>query len=212
MAAKKSSELSFEDVKKSFETKSKHFAIIAPYIAQLPEQQYMTCKTSGADNPDRNLVVTCTFNIPFKMRESQFQEWNNNLGYNGKHEILNIIPASIRSDSHTALEVKFDVTKDNRIRFKFSGMYSYVYRKTNEEYNEWLEPAEKSESGETSVYDIISTALKEKSKTSSRRLTEDFEWFKEAVEACVKAMQSDLLRDAYKASNLCTSGRALATL
>ena len=212
MAAKKSSELSFEDVKKSFETKSKHFAIIAPYIAQLPEQQYMTCKTSGADNPDRNLVVTCTFNIPFKMRESQFQVYDTDPFGNTKYKICNIIPASIKSNSHTALEVKFDVTKDNRIRFKFSGMYSYVYRKTNEEYQEWLEPAEKSESGETSVYDIISTALKEKSKTSSRRLTEDFEWFKEAVEACVKAMQSDLLRDAYKASNLCTSGRALATL
>ena len=207
MATKKQSELKFEDLLQSFNTKAEHMARMSRYIKQLPCQEFMTCKSSNMDNPSKNLVITCVYKIPFKMRESQFMTWN-------EHDVLNVIPAQIMPDSHTNFIVKFDVNKQQQVRFKLDWMSQYVYRKTREDNHESIEAARMHKVHETSVYDIIREVFDgdATNKAHPKRMTDNYEWFKEAVETCVKAFQTDLLKDAYHARNVCIDGKALATL
>jgi len=201
--------LAFSDIVKSFNAKVKHFDTIAEYMNKLPMLDKTICKTYNMDDPAKDLVVKCTYRIPFKMAESQFMEWTHYQQY----KPLCIIPAAITKDSKCELTVKFDIDKNGKIRFKIDDLRYNVYRNTRNG-KDWINPAESEKVKETSVRDIIETALKDnkRSKVSAKRITDDFEWFSEAVEACLKAMSSDQLRDAYEARNILTTGRAIATL
>jgi len=204
---KKQCELKFEDLLQSFNTKAEHMKKISEFIKQLPCQDLMTCKSGNMDNPTKNLVITCIYKIPFKMRESQFMAWND-------HDVLNVIPAQIAQDSYTHFSVKFDVNKQQQVRFKLDWMSQYVYRKTKEDDHEYIEAARMHKVHETSVYDIIYDVFDgdANSKAHPKRMTDNYEWFKEAVEACIKAFQTDCLKDAYHARNVCIDGKALTTL
>lgn len=202
--------LAFSDIVKSFNAKVKHFDTIAAHMNQLPMLDKTICKTYNMDNPEKDLVVKCTYRLPFKMVESQFMDWTNY----GQHKLLCVLPAAITKDSKCELTVKFDIDKQGKIRFKIDDLRYNVWRNTSKG-KDWINPAQsKHIKGETSVSDIIETALEDnkRSKVSARRITDDFEWFKEAIEACLKAMSSDQLRDAYQARNILTTGRAIATL
>lgn len=200
--------LAFSDIVKSFNAKVKHFDTIAEYMNKLPMLDKTMCKTYNMDNPEKDLVVKCTYRIPFKMVESQFMDWERS-----NHKLLCVIPAAITKDSKCELTVKFDINKNGKIRFKIDDLRYNVWRNTREG-KDWINPAESEHVNETSVSDIIETALKDnkRSMVSAKRITDDFEWFREAVEACLKAMSSDQLRDAYLARNILTTGRAIATL
>lgn len=200
--------LAFGDIVKSFNAKVKHFDTIAEHMNKLPMIDKTICKTYNMDDPAKDLVVKCTYRIPFKMVESQFMDWEN---YTNK--LLCVIPAAITTDSKCELTVKFDIDKNGKIRFKIDDLRYNVWRNTRNG-KDWIKPAESGEVKETSVKDIIETALKDnkRRKVSAKRITDDFEWFREAVEACLKAMSSDQLRDAYQARNILTTGRAIATL
>ena len=200
--------LAFSDIVKSFNVKVKHFDTIAEHMNKLPMIDKTICKTYNMDDPAKDLVVKCTYRIPFKMVESQFMDWEN---YTNK--LLCVIPAAITTDSKCELTVKFDIDKNGKIRFKIDDLRYNVWRNTRNG-KDWIKPAESGEVKETSVKDIIETALKDnkRRKVSAKRITDDFEWFKDAVEACLKAMASDQLRDAYQARNILTTGRAIATL
>lgn len=200
--------LAFSDIVKSFNVKVKHFDTIAEHMNKLPMIDKTICKTYNMDDPAKDLVVKCTYRIPFKMVESQFMDWEN---YTNK--LLCVIPAAITKDSKCELTVKFDIDKNGKIRFKIDDLRYNVWRNTRNG-KDWIKPAESGEVKETSVKDIIETALKDnkRRKVSAKRITDDFEWFKDAVEACLKAMASDQLRDAYQARNILTTGRAIATL
>ena len=200
--------LAFSDIVKSFNVKVKHFDTIAEHMNKLPMIDKTICKTYNMDDPAKDLVVKCTYRIPFKMVESQFMDWEN---YTNK--LLCVIPAAITKDSKCELTVKFDIDKNGKIRFKIDDLRYNVWRNTRNG-KDWIKPAESGEVKETSVKDIIETALKDnkRRKVSAKRITDDFEWFKDAVEACLKAMSSDQLRDAYQARNILTTGRAIATL
>lgn len=200
--------LAFGDIVKSFNAKVKHFDTIAEHMNKLPMIDKTICKTYNMDDPAKDLVVKCTYRIPFKMVESQFMDWEN---YTNK--LLCVIPAAITKDSKCELTVKFDIDKNGKIRFKIDDLRYNVWRNTRNG-KDWIKPAESGAVNETSVKDIIETALKDnkRRKVSAKRITDDFEWFKDAVEACLKAMASDQLRDAYQARNILTTGRAIATL
>ena len=200
--------LAFSDIVKSFNAKVKHFDTIAEHMSKLPMLDKTICKTYNMDDPAKDLVVKCTYRIPFKMVESQFMDWEN---YSLK--LLCVIPAAIMKESKCELTVKFDINKNGKIRFKIDNLHYNVWRNTRNG-KDWITPAESGEVNETSVKDIIETALKDnkRRKVSAKRITDDFEWFKDAVEACLKAMSSDQLRDAYQARNILTTGRAIATL
>ena len=200
--------LAFGDIVKSFNAKVKHFDTIAEHMNKLPMIDKTICKTYNMDDPAKDLVVKCTYRIPFKMVESQFMDWENY-----SHKLLCVIPAAITTDSKCELTVKFDIDKNGKIRFKIDDLRYNVWRNTRKG-KDWINPAESGEVKETSVKDIIETALKDnkRRKVSAKRITDDFEWFKDAVEACLKAMSSDQLRDAYQARNILTTGRASATL
>ena len=200
--------LAFSDIVKSFNVKVKHFDTIAEHMNKLPMIDKTICKTYNMDDPAKDLVVKCTYRIPFKMVESQFMDWENY-----SHKLLCVIPAAITTDSKCELTVKFDIDKNGKIRFKIDDLRYNVWRNTRNG-KDWIKPAESGEVKETSVKDIIETALKDnkRRKVSAKRITDDFEWFREAVEACLKAMSSDQLRDAYQARNILTTGRAIATL
>lgn len=212
MARKKRKEtiLAFSDIVKSFNAKVKHFDIIAEHINKLPMIDKTMCKTYNMDDPAKDLVVKCTYRIPFKMVESQFMEWTQYQQYKPN---CCVIPAAITKDSNCELTVKFDINKNGKIRFKIDDLRYHVWRNTRDG-KDWINPAESRKVNETSVSDIIETALADnkRSKVSAKRITDDFEWFREAVEACLKAMSSDQLRDAYLARNILTTGRAIATL
>lgn len=201
--------LAFSDIVKSFNAKVKHFDTIAEHMNKLPMLDKTICKTYNMDDPAKNLVVKCTYRIPFKMVESQFMDWTQYQQY----KPLCIIPAAIMKDSKCELTVKFDIDKNGKIRFKIDDLHYNVWRNTRNG-KDWITPAESKSVKETSVSDIIKNALEDnkRSKVSARRITDDFEWFKDAVEACLKAMASDQLRDAYQARNILTTGRAIATL
>lgn len=207
MATKKQSELKFDDLLQSFNTKAEHMAKMSRYIKQLPCQDLMTCKSSNMDNPTKNLVITCIYKIPFKMRESQFMTWS-------EQDTLPVIPAAITPDSHTNFVIKFDVNKQQQVRFKLDWMSQFVYRKTKDSDHECIEAARMHKVHETSVYDIIKEVFDGDADSNAhpKRMTDNYEWFKEAVETCVKAFQTDLLKDAYHARNVCIDGKALATL
>jgi len=203
--------LAFSDIVKSFNAKVKHFGTIAEYMNKLPMLDKTICKTYNMDDPAKDLVVKCTYRIPFKMVESQFMEWSHRTGQHNLN--LCVIPAAITKDSKCELTVKFDIDKNGKLRFKIDDLRYNVWRNTRDG-KDWLKPAESAHVNETSVKDIIETALKDnkRRKVSAKRITDDFEWFSEAVEACLKAMSSDQLRDAYQARNILTTGRAIATL
>lgn len=200
--------LAFSDIVKSFNAKVKHFDTIAEHMNKLPMLDKTICKTYNMDDPAKDLVVKCTYRIPFKMVESQFMDWER---YN--HKLLCVIPAAITKDSKCELTVKFDIDNNGKIRFKIDDLRYNVWRNTRDG-KDWIKPAKTEEVKETSVSDIIETALADnkRSKVSAKRITDDFEWFREAVDACLKAMSSDQLRDAYLARNILTTGRAIATL
>ena len=200
--------LAFSDIVKSFNAKVKHFDTIAEHMNKLPMLDKTICKTYNMDDPAKDLVVKCTYRIPFKMVESQFMDWETY-----SHKLLCVIPAAITKDSKCELTVKFDIDKNGKIRFKIDDLRYNVWRNTRNG-KDWINPAESEKVKETSVSDIIKNALEDnkRSKVSARRITDDFEWFKDAVEACLKAMSSDQLRDAYQARNILTTGRAIATL
>ena len=191
--------LAFGDIVKSFNAKVKHFDTIAEHMNKLPMIDKTICKTYNMDDPAKDLVVKCTYRIPFKMVESQFMDWEN---YTNK--LLCVIPAAITTDSKCELTVKFDIDKNGKIRFKIDDLRYNVWRNTRNG-KDWIKPAESGEVKETSVKDIIETALKDNKirKVSAKRITD---------EACLKAMSSDQLRDAYQARNILTTGRAIATL
>jgi len=200
--------LAFSDIVKSFNAKVKHFDTIAEHMSKLPMLDKTICKTYNMDDPAKDLVVKCTYRIPFKMVESQFMDCENY-----SHKLLCVIPAAIMKESKCELTVKFDINKNGKIRFKIDNLHYNVWRNTRNG-KDWITPAESKSVKETSVSDIIKNALEDnkRSKVSARRITDDFEWFKDAVEACLKAMSSDQLRDAYQARNILTTGRAIATL
>lgn len=127
--------------------------------------------------------------------------------------VIPVIPAAITKDSKCELTVKFDIDKNGKLCFKIDALRYKVWWNTRNG-KDWIRPAESGVVNETSVKDIIETALKDNSrrKVSAKRITDDFEWFSEAVEACLKAMSSDQLRDAYQARNILTIGRAIASL
>ena len=201
--------LAVSDIVKSFNAKVKHFDTIAEHINKLPMIDKTMCKTYNMDDPAKDLVVKCTYRIPFKMVESQFMDWTHYQQY----KLFCVIPAAITKDSNCELTVKFDINKNGKIRFKIDDLRYHVWWNTRDG-KDWIKPAESAHVNETSVSDIIETALKDnkRSKVSAKRITDDFEWFREAVEACLKAMSSDQLRDAYLARNILTTGRAIATL
>lgn len=196
--------LTFSDIVKSFNAKVKHFGTITEYMSKLPMLDKTICKTYNMDDPAKDLVVKCTYRIPFKMVESQFMDWG---------KVLRVIPAAITKDSKCELTVKFDIDKNGKLCFKIDALRYKVWWNTRNG-KDWIIPAELGEVNETSVKDIIETALKDniRRKVSAKRITDDFEWFSEAVEACLKAMSSDQLRDAYQARNILTIGRAIASL
>lgn len=200
--------LAFSDIVKSFNAKVKHFDTIAEHMNKLPMLDKTICKTYNMDDPAKDLVVKCTYRIPFKMVESQFMDWER---YN--HKLLCVIPAAISKDSKCELTVKFDIDNNGKIRFKIDDLRYNVWRNTRDG-KDWIKPAKTEEVKETSVSDIIENALADnkRSKVSAKRITDDFEWFREAVDACLKAMSSDQLRDTYMARNILTTGRAIATL
>lgn len=199
--------LTFSDIVKSFNAKVKHFGTITEYMSKLPMLDKTICKTYNMDDPAKDLVVKCTYRIPFKMVESQFMDWGKVL------RVIPVIPAAITKDSKCELTVKFDIDKNGKLCFKIDALRYKVWWNTRNG-KDWIRPAELGEVNETSVKDIIETALKDNSrrKVSAKRITDDFEWFSEAVEACLKAMSSDQLRDAYQARNILTIGRAIASL
>lgn len=196
--------LTFSDIVKSFNAKVKLFGTITEYMSKLPMLDKTICKTYNMDDPAKDLVVKCTYRIQFKMVESQFMDWG---------KVLRVIPAAITKDSKCELTVKFDIDKNGKLCFKIDALRYKVWWNTRNG-KDWIIPAELGEVNETSVKDIIETALKDNSrrKVSAKRITGDFEWFSEAVEACLKAMSSDQLRDAYQARNILTIGRAIASL
>ena len=63
--------LAFSDIVKSFNVKVKHFDTIAEHMNKLPMIDKTICKTYNMDDPAKDLVVKCTYRIPFKMVESQ---------------------------------------------------------------------------------------------------------------------------------------------
>lgn len=199
--------LTFSDIVKSFNAKVKHFGTITEYMSKLPMLDKTICKTYNMDDPAKDLVVKCTYRIPFKMVESQFMDWGKVL------RVIPVIPAAITKDSKCELTVKFDIDKNGKLCFKIDALRYKVWWNTRNG-KDWIRPAELGEVNETSVKDIIETALKDniRRKVSAKRITDDFEWFSEAVEACLKAMSSDQLRDAYQARNILTIGRAIASL
>lgn len=199
--------LTFSDIVKSFNAKVKHFGTITEYMSKLPMLDKTICKTYNMDDPAKDLVVKCTYRIPFKMVESQFMDWGKVL------RVIPVIPAAITKDSKCELTVKFDIDKNGKLCFKIDALRYKVWWNTRNG-KDWIIPAELGEVNETSVKDIIETALKDniRRKVSAKRITDDFEWFSEAVEACLKAMSSDQLRDAYQARNILTIGRAIASL
>lgn len=199
--------LTFSDIVKSFNAKVKLFGTITEYMSKLPMLDKTICKTYNMDDPAKDLVVKCTYRIPFKMVESQFMDWGKVL------RVIPVIPAAITKDSKCELTVKFDIDKNGKLRFKIDALRYKVWWNTRNG-KDWIRPAELGEVNETSVKDIIETALKAniRRKVSAKRFTDDFEWFSEAVEACLKAMSSDQLRDAYQARNILTIGRAIASL
>lgn len=199
--------LTFSDIVKSFNAKVKLFGTITEYMSKLPMLDKTICKTYNMDDPAKDLVVKCTYRIPFKMVESQFMDWGKVL------RVIPVIPAAITKDSKCELTVKFDIDKNGKLCFKIDALRYKVWWNTRNG-KDWIRPAECGVVNETSVKDIIETALKDNSrrKVSAKRITDDFEWFSEAVEACLKAMSSDQLRDAYQARNILTIGRAIASL
>lgn len=199
--------LTFSDIVKSFNAKVKLFGTITEYMSKLPMLDKTICKTYNMDDPAKDLAVKCTYRIPFKMVESQFMDWGKVL------RVIPVIPAAITKDSKCELTVKFDIDKNGKLCFKIDALRYKVWWNTRNG-KDWIRPAELGEVNETSVKDIIETALKDNSrrKVSAKRITDDFEWFSEAVEACLKAMSSDQLRDAYQARNILTIGRAIASL
>lgn len=199
--------LTFSDIVKSFNAKVKLFGTITEYMSKLPMLDKTICKTYNMDDPAKDLVVKCTYRIPFKMVESQFMDWGKVL------RVIPVIPAAITKDSKCELTVKFDIDKNGKLCFKIDALRYKVWWNTRNG-KDWIRPAELGEVNETSVKDIIETALKAniRRKVSAKRITDDFEWFSEAVEACLKAMSSDQLRDAYQARNILTIGRAIASL
>lgn len=199
--------LTFSDIVKSFNAKVKLFGTITEYMSKLPMLDKTICKTYNMDDPAKDLVVKCTYRIPFKMVESQFMDWGKVL------RVIPVIPAAITKDSKCELTVKFDIDKNGKLCFKIDALRYKVWWNTRNG-KDWIIPAELGEVNETSVKDIIETALKDniRRKVSAKRITDDFEWFSEAVEACLKAMSSDQLRDAYQARNILTIGRAIASL